>query len=126
MRFRTGLIAAILFASAAPAMAATCNEPVVPTIAVMGATASEAQMRAAIGQFKTFQAAADAYEACVNDAVKDLREQAKLATPPKPVDPSVQSAYAAKIEQIQAEKETLGTQLNAQIIAYKQAHPAKP
>lgn len=123
MWFKTGLAAAALFAMAAPALAATCNEPVAPIISVNGATATETQMKDAISDFKLYQGAADGFQDCINAEVHRLVEAAKNSPDKKPVDPSILSAYKARQDAVQAEKEKLGGQLNAQIIAYRSAHP---
>ena len=50
---RTALAAAFVVGVSAPALAATCTEPVPPVIAVNGVTATVQQMKDAIGDFKT-------------------------------------------------------------------------
>ena len=124
MRLRMGLAAVALAAMAAPAMADTCNEPVAPVISVVGATATIQQMRDAIADFKIYQKGADDFQDCVDAQIKALQEAAKNSKDGKPADPSVISGLLSRSTALQAEKEKIGGQLNVQIVAYKQAHPA--
>lgn len=122
---KTALAAAFLVGAAAPAFAATCSEPVPPVIAVNGATATVQQMKDAISDFKTYQSAADDFQSCISAEVQKKQEAAKKSADHKPVDPAILSALNSRTDAVQAEKEKLGGQLNAQIMAFKQAHPSK-
>jgi hypothetical protein len=117
-----GLAVAALVLSAAPALAASCLEPVPPT-ATDGTKASEQQMRDAIADFKQFQAESDDYQSCLLHDLDLQKKEAAKQTPPKPLDPSVQQGVDAKVAENQRLKEKVGAELNASIIAYKQTHP---
>lgn len=119
---KMGMAGLFMLAAVAPAMAADCNEPIPPTM-LDGSKATEQQMRDAISDFKTFQAASDDYQSCMLADLKQQQEAAAKAKDPKPLDPAIQSGIQAKINANQSEKEKLGGELNAQIIAYKQSHP---
>lgn len=118
---KMGMAALFVMAAAAPAMAAECSAPIPPT-GVNGATATEQQMKDAITDFKNFQSASDGYQSCLLADLKAQKEAAAKAKDPKPLDPAIESGIQAKINANQAEKEKLGGELNAQIIAYKKAH----
>ena len=118
-----GMAAMFVLATAAPALADQCTDPIPPEITVNGATASEQQMNDAIKDFKTYQAASDDYQACLVADLKAQRIAAAKAKNPKPLDPAIAAGVNAKIKANQADKEKVGGELNAQIIAYKQAHP---
>jgi hypothetical protein len=120
---KIGMAAMFVLATAAPALAGTCSEPIPPEITVRGATATEQQMNDAIKDFKTYQAASDDYQACLVADLKAQKEAAAKAKDPKPLDPAIAAGVNAKITANQAEKEKVGGELNAQINAYKQAHP---
>ena len=117
-----GLAVAALLISAAPALADSCGgDPVAPA-AVDGSKATEQQMKDAIADFKTFQAASDDYQQClVNDLHRQEAEAAK-AKDPKPLDPSIQQGVDAKVSANQRLKEKVAGELNAAIVAYKQNH----
>ena len=119
-----GMAAAFVLATAAPALAGECGSAPIPPdmTAVNGATATLAQMKDAIKDFKGFMSASDQYQACLVADLKAKKEAAAKAKDPKPVDPAIVSATDAKIKQNQADKERLGGELNAQIVAYKKAH----
>lgn len=120
-----GMAALFVLATAAPALADECTQPIPPAITVDGSTATLDQMKDAIKDFKTFQAASDDYQACLVADLKRQKEEAAKAKDPKPLDPSIQTAMNAKMAANQADKEKVGGELNAQIMAYKQAHPSK-
>jgi len=120
-----GMAALFVLASAAPALADQCNQPIPPAIAIDGGTATLEQMQNAIKDFKTFQGASDDYQACLVADLKRQKEAAAKAKDPKPLDPSIESGVSAKMAANQADKEKVGGELNAQIMAYKQAHPEK-
>lgn len=118
-----GMAAFFAVAVAAPALAAGCNEPFAPEVAVNGSTATEQQMKDAVKDFKTFQNASNDYQACLLADLKAQQAAAAKAKDPKPLDPSIAAAVDARIKANQAEKEKVGGELNAQIVAYKQKHP---
>jgi len=119
---KLGLAAATLMISASPVLAASCSEPVAPA-QVDGAKASQQQMKDAIGDFKTFEQASDDYQSCLLDDLHQQERTAAAAKDPKPLDPSIAKAVSAKVDANQALKEKIGAELNASIVAYKQAHP---
>lgn len=115
---------AFVLATAVPAFAGQCGDaPIPPDLSgVNGATATLAQMKDAIKDFKGFMASSDQYQACLVADLKAKKAAAAKAKDPKPVDPSVISATNAKIQANQAEKVKLGKELNTQIVAYQKAH----
>ena len=118
---KMGMAALFVLATAVPALAANCNDPIPPTV-VDGTKATEQQMKDAISDFKNFQSASDDYQACLLADLKAQKDAAAKAKDPKPLDPAIESGVNAKIQANQSEKEKLGGELNAQIIAYKQSH----
>ena len=122
---RTALVAAFLVGASTSALAATCTEPVPPVIAVNGATATVQQMKDAIADFKIYQSAADDFQSCISAQIEKKEAAAKKSSDHKPIDPAILSALNSRANAVQAEKEKLGGQLNAQIVAFKQAHPGK-
>jgi hypothetical protein len=122
---RTALAAAFVVGVSAPALAATCTEPVPPVIAVNGVTATVQQMKDAIGDFKNYQSAADDFQSCISVEIQKKEAAAKKSSSHKPIDPAILSALNSRANAVQAEKEKLGGQLNAQIVAFKQAHPGQ-
>ena len=118
---KMGMAALFVLATAVPALAANCNDPIPPTV-VDGTKATEQQMKDAISDFKNFQSASDDYQACLLADLKAQKDAAAKAKDPKPLDPAIELGVNAKIQANQSEKEKLGGELNAQIIAYKQAH----
>jgi len=120
-----GMAALFVLATAAPALAAECNQPIAPAITVVGSTATLQQMNDAIKDFKTFQSASDDYQACLVADLNRQKQEAAKAKDPKPLDPSIEAGMNAKMAANQADKEKVGGELNAQIMAYKQAHPSK-
>ena len=119
------MAAAFALASVTPALASDCSQPIPPAMNLDGATASVQQMNDAIHDFKNYQAASDDYQSCLLADLKQQKYEAAKAKDPKPLDPSIESGIQAKISANQAEKEKLGGELNAQIMAYKNAHPSK-
>lgn len=117
-----GMAAVLMLATAAPALAASCNTPIPPEITVDGTTATVQQMEDAIKDFKTFQSASDDYQTCLLADLKAQKDAAKKQKDPKPLDPAIEAGINAKIKANQTEKEKLGGQLNAQIVAYQNAH----
>jgi len=125
MMGKFGMAALFVLATAAPALAAECNQPIAPAITVNGSTATLQQMNDAIKDFKTFQSASDDYQACLVADLNRQKEEAAKAKDPKPLDPAIEAGMNAKMAANQADKEKVGGELNAQIMAYKQAHPSK-
>ena len=123
---RFGIAALFVAAMAAPALADSCSDPIPPAVSVDGRTATVQQMNDAIKDFKAFQAASDDYQACLLADLKQQEQTAAKAKDPKPLDPSITAGVNAKIAANQTEKQKVGEELNAQIIAYKTAHPSKP
>lgn len=117
-----GMAALFVIATAAPALAAQCNEPI-PPASVDGSRASEQQMKDAIKDFKTFQSASDDYQACLIADLEAQKLAAAKAKDPKPLDPSIAAGVDARIKANQAEKEKVGGELNASIVSYKAKHP---
>lgn len=116
-----GLVAALIGASAVPAMAqSSCQEPIAPA-AVDGATATTAQMNGAHDDVVTFIKQSDDYQACLYKELKDAKEDAVKNK--KDVDPSVEAGVSAKVEANQHLKEKVGGEFNAAVIAYKAKHP---
>ena len=122
---RTALVAIFMVGVSAPALAATCTEPVPPVIAVNGVTATVQQMKDAIADFKTYQSAADDFQSCISVEIQKKEAAAKKSSSHKPIDPAILSALNSRAKAVQAEKEKRGGQLNAQIVAFKQAHPGQ-
>ena len=120
-----GMAAVFVLAMAAPALADECSQPIAPAITVDGSTATIQQMNDAIKDFKTFQSASDDFQACLVADLKRQKDEAAKAKDPKPLDPSIAAGMNAKMAANQADKEKIGGELNAQIMAYKQAHPSK-
>ena len=119
-----GMAALFVMATAAPALAAQCNDPI-PPASVDGSTATVQQMKDAIKDFKTFQAASDDYQACLIADLEAQKQAAAKAKDPKPLDPAIISGVNAKIQANQSEKEKVGGELNASIVAFKQKNPSK-
>jgi hypothetical protein len=116
--------AALLVLSVAPAFAdaASCVEPY-PPAQVDGSKATSQQMKDAIQDFKTFQAASDDYQSCLINDLHQQEADAAKQKDPKPLDPSVAAGVNAKVDANQRMKEKVGGELNASIQAYKTAHP---
>ena len=122
---RFGIASLFVVAMAAPALADSCSDPIPPEVTVNGSTATMQQMSDAIKDFKNFQAASDDYQNCLLADLKQQEQAAANAKDPKPLDPSIAAGVNAKIAANQSEKQKVGAELNAQIIAYKTAHPSK-
>ena len=124
MYSKFGAAVALLLLSASPSFAAgaSCENPIAPT-QVDGAKATQQQMKDAIQDFKTFQAASDDYQQCLVDDLKAQKVEAAKAKDPKPLDPAIEQGVNAKIDANQRLKEKVGGELNASVQAYKAAHP---
>jgi len=121
MLFKTfGLAAALVLASAIPAFASNCSEPIAPA-AVNGATATSAQMNAAHDDVMTFLKQSDDYQVCLLKELKDANDAAIKAK--KDPDPALDADTKAKIQKNQTLKEKVGAEFNAAVGDYKKAHP---
>ena len=127
MYSKLGAAAALLLLSVSPSFAASssCVAPIAPT-QVDGTKATQKQMKDAIQDFKTFQAASDDYQECLVDDLKQQKLEAAKGKDPKPLDRSIESGVNAKIDANQRLKEKVGGELNASIQAFKAAHPTPP
>jgi hypothetical protein len=119
-----GLAAILLAACAAPAFADdTCQVPAVPA-SVNGATASRDQILTEQAAVKTFLAASDTYQACVNDYI--TAQNAAADKEKKPHDAAMIQSEGDKVTANQNNKQKVGDDFNAAVAAYKAAHPPKP
>jgi alpha-beta hydrolase superfamily lysophospholipase len=115
------LAAVLLVAGAVPAFAEdTCQAPPVPA-SVDGATVARDQLVAAIAAVKTYIAASDTYQACINDYVTAQKAQADKDK--KPMDAALIQVEGDKITANQNNKQKIGDDINTSIGAFKKAHP---
>jgi hypothetical protein len=121
MNFRFGLALAFLLGGTWPAIAqSNCEAPVVPTVPD-GRTATQIKMNDAISRTKSFITKSDAYQTCLSDYVK---EQKNLAVQNKTTfDPSIEAGAVKKMNDNQAEKAKVGSDMNAAIAAFKTSRP---
>ena len=118
---RFALAAILSVVGAVPAFADdTCQAPPVP-VAVDGTTVTRDQLVAAIAAVKTYIAASDTYQQCINDYVTAQKAQADKDK--KPMDPALIQTEGDKITANQNNKQTIGDAINVSIGAYKKAHP---
>ena len=90
-----GLAAVLLVAGAAPAFAEdTCQAPPVP-VAVDGTTVARDQLVAAIAAVKTYIAASDTYQQCINELCHGA-EGPDCDKDKKPMDPALIQLKAAR------------------------------
>jgi hypothetical protein len=116
-----GLVAALILGSAAPALAqSVCSEPIAPA-AVDGNLATAAQMTAAHDDVVTFLRQSDDYQTCLLRELNQAKADALKAK--KELDPAIEPAMAAKVNENQGLKEKVGGEFNASVIAYKAKHP---
>jgi hypothetical protein len=116
-----GLAAALVLASAVPALAqSVCSEPIAPA-AVDGGKATTAQMNAAHDDVVTFIKQSDDYQGCVLHEVNEAKADALKNK--KDVDPAILTAADDKIKSNQALKEKVGAEYNVAVTAYKAKHP---
>ena len=121
MFFKTlGLASALVLASAIPAFASNCSEPIAPA-AINGATATTAQMNAMHDDVMTFLKQSDDYQLCLLGELKAANDAAVKAK--KDPDPALEADTKAKIQANQTLKEKVGAEFNASVGAYKKAHP---
>ena len=117
----TGLATILLVAGALPVMAqAACTAPVAPA-KVDGSTATKDQLLGGIKDAKAFIAASDTYQDCLSADLKTQKDQA--AADKKPLDPSIEAGIDAKVNENQAQKEKVGTEINGAVGDYKKVHP---
>jgi hypothetical protein len=121
---KKSLVACAFVLMSAPALADPCSEPIAPA-AIDGATATEAQMKAAVADVKTFIKDSDDYQTCL---LADLTAQKRAAKNQKDkdkqkLDPGVEAAVQAKIDTNQKLKERVGAEYNAAVVAFKAKHP---
>ena len=121
MNLRFGLTLAFLLGGAWPAIAqSNCEAPVVPVVPD-GRTATQIKMNDAISRSKSFITKSDAYQTCLLDYVKaqkDLAAQNKTT-----FDPSIETDAVKRINDNQAEKAKVGSDMNAAIAAFKTSRP---
>ena len=117
-----GLAAALVLATAAPALAqSACMEPIAPA-AINGAAATSAQMKSAHDDVLTFIKQSDDYQVCLYRELNDAK--AAALKDKKVVDPSLEAAVNSKVQENQGLKEKVGGEFNAAVAAYKAAHPS--
>jgi hypothetical protein len=120
MALKYFLTAAFLAATAAPALADQCSEPIPPS-AVDGSTATKEQMTQARDDTVHFIKASDDYQSCL---YADLKMQKMEAVKNKKTFPSsIEDAVNAKVKDNQSEKEKVGGEYNAAAIIYEKKHP---
>ena len=124
MTFKTFAVAvALVLVSALPAAAqGMCAEPIAPA-AIDGATATGAQIQAALLDVKTFLKQSDDYQDCLLRELNEAKADALKAK--KDVDPSLEPAMNKKVQANQALKEKVGAEFNAAALAYNAKHPGK-
>ena len=91
-----GLAAALTICLAVPALAeSACQEPIAPA-AVDGSTATAAQLKASVGDVKTFLKQSDDYQDCLWNELKATNDQAKKDK--KDPDPQLDADVRAEPE----------------------------
>jgi len=122
MNWKTlGLAAALMLGSAVPALAeSACQEPIAPA-AIDGSTATAAQLKAAVGDVKTFLKQSDDYQDCMWNELKAADDKAKKDK--KDPDPQLDADTRAKVAANQKLKEKVGNEYNAAAQAYNAKHP---
>jgi hypothetical protein len=120
---RRGLVLALLLLTGGtlPAMAqADCQAPIAPA-APDGRNSTQAQMMGAVTDAKNFIAQSDVYQQCL---LSYVTAQKDLATKNKtPFDKFIESEAMKKVNQNQADKEKVGSEINGAVALYKQSHP---
>jgi hypothetical protein len=120
MSLKFSLAAAFVVASIAPALAQNCSDPI-PPATIDGQTATKEQMSQMRDDVVNFIKSSDDYQACL---LADLRAQKQQAAKDKKELPaSVEEAVNAKVQANQKEKEKVGGEFNAAVVAYKSKHP---
>ena len=121
MRLKFGLALVLLAGGVAPVMAQpNCPAPIAPA-APDGRTSTQAQMAAGVGDANRFMKDSDVYQTCLVDYVKAQKDQ---ATKDKTTfDKSIEGDAMKKINDNQAEKVKVGTDINGAIGVFKASHP---
>jgi hypothetical protein len=120
MSFKYLLAAIFVAASAAPALADSCSEPI-PPASVDGGTATKEQMTQARDDTVNFIKSSDDYQACL---YADLKAQKLEAVKNKKTFvASIEDGVSAKVKDNQDEKEKVGAEYNAAAVIYKNKHP---
>ena len=78
-------------------------------------------MMAAVTDAKNFIAQSDVYQQCLLNYVKAQKDQA--AKDKTPFDKFIESEAMKKVNQNQADKEKVGSEINGAVAVYKQSHP---
>jgi hypothetical protein len=107
---------------AVPAAAQTSCVAPEPPASIDGATVTLDQLKAGISAAKQFIASSDDYQGCLG---KEIDVQKAAATPDKPFDKQIATRNIALAASNQKMKENVGASVNAAIVAYNKAHPAK-
>ena len=116
-----GMGTALLLAGAIPAFAEdSCPVPPQPAV-VDGSTATKDQVMAGIAAVKTYIAASDTYQGCLNDYINAAKAEADKNK--QPLDPALVKLEEDKATASQNSKQTVGDAINTSIGAYKKAHP---
>ena len=116
------LAAALVAASAIPAFAQSCSEPI-PPVAPNGATANKAQISAAAHDANLFIKASDDYQGCLITDLNNQKDAAKKDK--KELDPAIGAAVTAKVDANQAMKERVGSEFTTAYAAFKKSHPGE-
>lgn len=121
MRLKFGLALVLLAGGVAPVMAQpNCPAPIAPA-APDGRTSTQAQMAAGVGDANRFMKDSDVYQTCLVDYVKAQKDQ---ATKDKTnFDKSIEGDAMKKINDNQAEKVKVGTDINGAVGVFKASHP---
>jgi len=120
MSLKYALAVALVAASAAPAFAESCVEPIAPA-AVDGTTASKDKMTQARDDTVRFIKQSDEYQTCL---FADLKAQKLEAVKNKKTfTASIEDGVNDKIKANQDRKEKVGAEYNAAAVAYKKLHP---
>ena len=120
-----GMAALFVMATAAPALAAQCNDPI-PPAAIDGTKATEAQLGAASHDANVFIKASDDYQECLNADLARQKMAAAAAKDPKSLDPSIVEGVDAKIAANQQMKERVGGEFHGALVAYCSRSDANP
>ncbi|HXR95463.1 MAG TPA: hypothetical protein VN718_06275 [Rhizomicrobium sp.] len=121
MRLGLGLALIFFAGGILPALAqADCQPPIAP-VAPDGRASSQAQMMAAVTDAKNFIAQSDVYQQCMLDYVKAQKDQA--AKDKTPFDKFIESDAMKKINENQADKVKVGSDINGAVAAFKASHP---
>jgi hypothetical protein len=120
MSLKFGLAAAFVVASVAPVLAQSCSDPI-PPATIDGRTATKDQMSQMRDDVVNYIKASDDYQACL---FADLKaKQAQAVKDKKDLPSSVADGVNAKVQENQKEKEKVGGEFNAAVVAYKGKHP---